>query len=371
MSDLNNVGNCGSNRHSKSVIERAGVTQTNWGDMMTDRARRVIVSARLNARHNGEHAVYDYRVLQSLAFCGSDKPGSLTEGVLRRLGADERAINDLILKLGLKADNNSVNSEFLPLSESTLKLIAHARLHAQELGHTFIGAEHLLLGAAMAEIGPLPAILALLKIDTETLITATLVAMGVPIIDVSVVVGITRGSKSIKPETETVSGATPAAKAVRAVLREIDCRKDVWPPVAQVDLKTKQFATGAVRSTDADNVRYDLVSPIGHRRLAETCAKGARKYGDNNWLKGIPASDLLNHALQHIGKFLAGDTSEDHLAHASWNLFAVMHFEETRPELIDVPHVPAGEPAGEPVDEDAPVPYVLAEEVSDPSCPFV
>ncbi|MEM1953412.1 MAG: DUF5664 domain-containing protein [Candidatus Caldarchaeum sp.] len=97
----------------------------------------------------------------------------------------------------------------------------------------------------------------------------------------------------------------------------------------------KQFATGAVRSRDADMYRYDLVTPIGMRRLAETYAEGAEKYGVDNWKKGIPASDLVNHALRHIFLYLAGDTSEDHPAHAVWNLMTLMHFEETRRDLLD------------------------------------
>lgn len=101
--------------------------------------------------------------------------------------------------------------------------------------------------------------------------------------------------------------------------------------------KMKRFKSGAVRSRDAEETRFDLITPIGERRLAATYAEGAAKYGDNNWLKGIPASDLLNHAKRHINLWLAGDATEDHLAHAAWGLFAVMHFEETRPELIDVP----------------------------------
>lgn len=102
------------------------------------------------------------------------------------------------------------------------------------------------------------------------------------------------------------------------------------------DLDVTKFVTGAVRSTDAANVRYDLISPIGERRLAETYAEGAKKYGPDNWKKGFPVSDVMNHAKRHINLWLAGDTSEDHLAHAAWNLFTVMHFEETRPDLIDV-----------------------------------
>lgn len=100
---------------------------------------------------------------------------------------------------------------------------------------------------------------------------------------------------------------------------------------------TITFETGAMRSGDAEGERYDLITPVGLRRLAETCADGASKYGDRNWEKGFPVSVLVNHALRHINLWLSGDDSEDHLAHAAWNLLGVMHFEELRPELIDLP----------------------------------
>ena len=98
-----------------------------------------------------------------------------------------------------------------------------------------------------------------------------------------------------------------------------------------------QFPSGAVRSSDASDVRFDLITPIGLRRLAETCAEGAAKYGSRNWERGIPASVMLNHALRHIYCWLAGDASEDHLAHAAWNLLGVCHFEEANPDMIDIP----------------------------------
>ncbi|MFM2094098.1 MAG: hypothetical protein RIS70_1222 [Planctomycetota bacterium] len=97
------------------------------------------------------------------------------------------------------------------------------------------------------------------------------------------------------------------------------------------------FPTGAVRSADANDVRFDLITPVGLRRLAETCAEGAAKYGDFNWQKGIPASQMLNHAIRHIYLWIEGDDSEDHLAHAAWNILGVCHFEEVMPDMIDVP----------------------------------
>jgi len=98
----------------------------------------------------------------------------------------------------------------------------------------------------------------------------------------------------------------------------------------------------AKRSNDADNVRYDLITPVGLRRLAETYREGCEKYGDHNWRnatkdnKGFQFSDLINHAINHIYLYLMGDNAEDHLAHAVWNLMTLMHFEEERPELNDI-----------------------------------
>jgi hypothetical protein len=103
----------------------------------------------------------------------------------------------------------------------------------------------------------------------------------------------------------------------------------------EVSLTT--FSTGAVRGTDASGVRFDLITPIGLRRLAETCAEGAKKYGDRNWEKGIPATQMLNHAIRHVYLWLQGDASEDHLAHSAWNILGVCHFEEVLPKMIDVP----------------------------------
>jgi hypothetical protein len=93
------------------------------------------------------------------------------------------------------------------------------------------------------------------------------------------------------------------------------------------------YATGAVRSADREGVRYDLITPIGLRRLAETCHEGAVKYSDFNWERGMPIADLANHAIAHLYAYLSGDRSEDHLAHAAWNCLGACHSEEQWPEL--------------------------------------
>jgi hypothetical protein len=104
-------------------------------------------------------------------------------------------------------------------------------------------------------------------------------------------------------------------------------------PAVSYEADLSKFATGAVRSSDKKGVRYGLISPIGMRRLAETYAEGAGKYGDCNWELGMPISDIMDHVIAHCYSYLAGNRGEDDLAHAAWGLFAAMHMEEIHPEL--------------------------------------
>lgn len=69
------------------------------------------------------------------------------------------------------------------------------------------------------------------------------------------------------------------------------------------------------------------LSPYGFQFLparamfaaAQVARYGAEKYGETvqerNYTK-IPADDHINHCIQHLYAYLAGDTSDDHLGHA-------------------------------------------------------
>ena len=96
--------------------------------------------------------------------------------------------------------------------------------------------------------------------------------------------------------------------------------------------------TAAKAKRDPIGVRYDLISPVAMKRLAVTYCEGAKRYGDRNWEQGLPVSNLVNHALAHIFAYLGGNTSEDDLIHAAWNLMAAAHMEETMPEMVDIPN---------------------------------
>jgi hypothetical protein len=73
----------------------------------------------------------------------------------------------------------------------------------------------------------------------------------------------------------------------------------------------QEYNTGARRS--ARMPRYDLIVGSAIDRLAQRCTGeptadgvgtgGALKYGEGNWERGLPTSDVINHILQHIHRY--------------------------------------------------------------------
>ncbi len=47
---------------------------------------------------------------------------------------------------------------------------------------------------------------------------------------------------------------------------------------------------------------------------------GAKKYGENNWQKGIPTSCYIDSAIRHYLKYLRGDKDENHARAFVWNI---------------------------------------------------
>lgn len=93
--------------------------------------------------------------------------------------------------------------------------------------------------------------------------------------------------------------------------------------------KRTQFDTGAEREPSVDKSRPDLVSPFALDRLGKHMAEAARtKYSEWNWAKGLPSSRCLESCLRHLNQFAMGETDEDHLAAAMFNLMVIIHNQE-------------------------------------------
>jgi hypothetical protein len=96
----------------------------------------------------------------------------------------------------------------------------------------------------------------------------------------------------------------------------------------------EHFATGAVRDSDAEKSRPDLISPFAMERLAKWLRLGATKYSERNWEKGIPVSRCFASLYRHLLKFQQGRTDEDHVAAILCNTMFIAHTLCGRPHNV-------------------------------------
>jgi hypothetical protein len=129
--------------------------------------------------------------------------------------------------------------------------------------------------------------------------------------------------------------------------------KGLGPDVSTADGSAKVYSSGARRSEQMP--RYDLIPTTGLDRLARRYAEGAEKYGEYNWMKGLPIEDTINHVIQHLltwknavvwakNNIPAGLPKDqicdfiqsrsrallidgDELAAAAWGIFTLMHYD--------------------------------------------
>lgn len=145
--------------------------------------------------------------------------------------------------------------------------------------------------------------------------------------------------------------------------------------------KREEFSTGAVRNTQENKGRCDLLpldclemgdyfedaeflsylndfknsgdkkyiqaairhfihhyfsnNETAYLELAIHYEERANKYGDNNWQKGLPISRYLSSTIRHYLKFRRGDTDEPHNRAILWNLTAILWTCKHIPELND------------------------------------
>jgi hypothetical protein len=94
------------------------------------------------------------------------------------------------------------------------------------------------------------------------------------------------------------------------------------------------------KTYDAGKLRFDLIPPEWEKALAEVMTAGAKKYADRNWEKGLSFSRRYGSARRHMNAYWSGEdfdkeTGLPHLAHAAWNMLALLTFKRTHPEFDD------------------------------------
>lgn len=89
---------------------------------------------------------------------------------------------------------------------------------------------------------------------------------------------------------------------------------------------------------------YDAINDFIYQRgwdrhtmlleVAKHFEEGAKKYGENNWQKGIPGKCYIDSAVRHYIKWRRGDTDEPHDRAFVWNLMCCIWETDYRKEII-------------------------------------
>ena len=92
-------------------------------------------------------------------------------------------------------------------------------------------------------------------------------------------------------------------------------------------------------NTDKLNMGKRFIPRVALNRLGAIFLEGWIKYGPDNWKKGVFDDEYqherLEHALDHLWRWVEGDRSEDHLAKVMWFCSTQMELERMEQESID------------------------------------
>tara|TARA_R110000868_G_scaffold14414_2_gene67020 strand:- start:30049 stop:30603 length:555 start_codon:yes stop_codon:yes gene_type:complete len=99
-------------------------------------------------------------------------------------------------------------------------------------------------------------------------------------------------------------------------------------PKSVIEDEARVFESGAKRDSNSNKPYIHNLRPYTRLRFGYHMTLGAFKYGDNNWLLGMPTDQYLESVDRHLALYMSGDTSEDHLSAIIFGIQGCMINEE-------------------------------------------
>ena len=88
--------------------------------------------------------------------------------------------------------------------------------------------------------------------------------------------------------------------------------------------KIRRFTTGAIRSDNTGRERYDFISPLALKELAQYLANTENSFAQSNYFKGIPENACIESLLRHVNDYRINGTKKEAVA-LLFNAVALVH----------------------------------------------
>jgi hypothetical protein len=254
-------------------------------DRFTERARKVMGLARQEAQRFGHDYIGTEHILLGLVQEGS----GVAAQVLKNLDVEMKKIRHEVEKI-VKSGTNTVTMGQLPFTPRAKKVLELALEEAQQLGHNYIGTEHLLLGLIRENEGIAAQVLMNMNVKLEEVREEVLELLGAD---------VTNTPDDDEEEAAPGKSKTPALDAFGRDLTEL-AREDKLDPVigARAGHRLRQRPGGPQKQAD----RGPRPGHDGRGDQVPRAVRGADQGGDDGGPRGQEHHPLHRRAAHPGGR---------------------------------------------------------------------
>jgi len=252
-------------------------------ERFTDRARRVVVLAQEEARMLNHNYIGTEHILLGLIHEGEGVAAKALESLGISLDAVRQQVEEII------GQGQQAPSGHIPFTPRAKKVLELTRREAEQLGHNYIGTEHILLGLIREGNGVAAQVLVMLGADLNRVrLTVIQLLHGHPAKEPV-------STRSAAQELRLPPGLQARLDEVEQRLAAIEQRLGTGPDTSDLDEQIAQVCREKESAIDARD--YEQAASLRDREKELLASKAARQ---EQWAAGHPALPVLAERCQQL-----------------------------------------------------------------------
>jgi ClpA/ClpB-like protein/UvrB/UvrC motif-containing protein len=252
-------------------------------ERFTDRARRVIVLAQEEARMLSHNYIGTEHILLGLLHEGEGVAAKALESLGISLDAVRQQVEEII------GQGQQAPSGHIPFTPRAKKVLELTRREADQLGHNYIGTEHILLGLIREGDGVAAQVLVTLGADLNRVRRQVIQLLHGHPAEEPVSARSAALNLRVSPAVQT------RLQAVEQRLAAIEQRVGTGPDTSDLDEQIAQVCRQKESATDAQD--YEQAAALRNREKELLASKAARQ---EQWAAGHPVLPVLAERVQQL-----------------------------------------------------------------------